>query len=490
MKSAGSGPLEEKTKSDNPTQVDSRRVVASDGEGQRVVDNPTQVDSRRVVASDGEGQRVVVVGLGFVGLTLALALARRGLDVRGVDTNPETLRLLRQRKAPFHENGIQECIEDLVGRRLIVCDSLEEAQGDAYIVAVGTPLEEDGRTPALGGLRAVCSQVGHVLQEGNLVVLRSTVPVGTSREVALPVIEEASGLRCGRGFRLAFAPERTAEGRALHELATNPQIVGGHTKPATESAMRLFENLSEAVIDVGSLEAAELSKLIDNSYRDHVFAYANMLAPLTERLGLDLHRIVDAVNFSYERNRVPRPSPGVGGPCLSKDPLLLASVYERHGLSTQMIEEVRRINTRGPGLVCDKLLRLLDAAGKQASMARVSLVGLAFKGEPETSDLRGSTSLALLAQLPEIGQLRGYDPVVPAEAIAGLGLLPVSLEEAFEDADALLVLNNHASYREWKLPTLLDRMRKPAVFIDCWHLFEPTVIKGVERILYGGVGND
>lgn len=452
--------------------------------------NRTQVDSKRAALSGGAGQSVVVVGLGFVGLTLAIALARKGLDVRGVDTNPETLRSLRQRKAPFHESGMQECIEDLVGRNLKVCDSLEEAQGDVYIVAVGTPLKADGRTPALEGLRAVCSQIGQVLREGNLVALRSTVPVGTSREVALPVLEEASGLCCGRDFQLAFTPERTAEGRALHELATNPQIVGGHTESAAESAMRLFGELSETVIDVGSLEAAELSKLIDNSYRDHVFAYANMLAPLTESLGLDLHRIIDAVNFSYERNRVPRPSPGVGGPCLSKDPLLLASVYERHGLSTQMIEEVRRINTRGPGLVRDKLLRLLDAAGKRLSLAKVSLVGLAFKGEPETSDLRGSTSLELLAQLPEIGQLRGYDPVVPAETIAELGLLPVSLEEAFEGADALLVLNNHASYTGWKLPTLLDRMRKPAIFIDCWHLFEPTVIKDVEGILYGGVGND
>lgn len=433
---------------------------------------------------------VTVVGLGYVGLTLAVTLTDVGFAVVGFDVNEELVGKLRKGEAPFYEKHLQQYLDFHAGRNLTFASSLEDARGSIYIITVGTPLLKPSMLPNVEYLQRAAADVGSVLEPGDLVILRSTIPVGCSREQVIPVLEAKSGLKVGRDILLAYAPERTAEGLALQELRTNPQLVGGFDERSTELASRVFNGITRTVVDVGSLEAAELSKLLDNSYRDHKFAFVNQMARLTEKLGLDLSEIIDAVNFGYGRNNLPKPSPGVGGPCLSKDPYILGSVFTRHGLEPTLLTDSRRVNESMPIHLVDKLAELLRRCGKDIEKARIALLGFAFKGDPETSDLRDSTSLWFLDRLPNRANVIGYDPVVQPEELSALGITAGTVRECFTDTDAVVILNNHRSYRDLNVFALLKLMRRPAVFVDTWHVFNPIDIKRVEGILYAGVGND
>jgi UDP-N-acetyl-D-mannosaminuronic acid dehydrogenase len=435
-------------------------------------------------------RRVTVVGLGYVGLTLAVTLTDVGFAVVGFDVDEELVGKLRKGQAPFYEKHLQQYLDFHAGRNLTFASNLEDARSSIYIITVGTPLLKPSMLPNVEYLRRAAADVGGVLEPGDLVILRSTISVGCSREQVIPVLEAKSGLTVGRDFLLAYAPERTAEGLALQELRTNPQLIGGFDERSTELTSRVFNCITRTVIDVASLEAAELSKLLDNSYRDHKFAFVNQMARLTEKLGLDLCEIIDAVNFGYGRNNLPKPSPGVGGPCLSKDPYILGSVFVRHGLAPTLLVDSRQVNESMPAHLVDKLAELLRRCGKDIEKARIALLGFAFKGDPETSDLRDSTSLWFLDRLPSKNNVIGYDPVVRTEEIAALGIVPGTVRECFTDADAVVILNNHRSYRDLNVFELLKLMRRPAVFVDTWHVFNPIDIKRVDGIVYAGVGND
>lgn len=433
---------------------------------------------------------ISILGMGYAGLPLGLVLANAGFRVIGYDTNKQRIDDLKAGKIHFFEEGMQRYLDRLLGSYIFFTSSVDDAKGDIYIVTVGTPLIAGQKKPNLDYIGNASRTIGSLLKKGDLVILRSTVPVGCTKDVVLPVLEKFSGLRGGRGFYLAFAGERTAEGMTLKELVTNPVIIGGFDHVSYSLAANLFHAITPTVINVGSLEAAEMCKLLDNTFRDHLFAYVNNMTQLAEKIGVDLNKLINAVNFGYSRNHIPRISPGVGGPCLSKDPYILASVFEKHNLSPKLIITARKVNENGPILIKEKLASLLRRAGKSIENARITLVGMAFKGEPETSDLRGSTSLSFLSQLPNKNNVRAYDPVVSDDDIKGLGIKPVSLGEGFSGADAVVVLNNHRSYARWDLKALLASMDSPAVFIDTWYNFNPLDLKNHNGILYGGLGND
>jgi len=438
-----------------------------------------------------KNRSVTVLGLGYVGLTLALIMAENGFAVSGFDTNQSLLESLREKKPPFFEKGMGSLLEKHINIGLKLYESIGAARSDIYVITVGTPVIGAEKEPDIQHLRDAAVSVGQVLEMGDLVVLRSTVPIGCTRGEVLPILEQMSQLKCGQDFYLSFAPERTAEGVALQELRYNPQIIGAYDSRSYDLTARLFNELTPTLINVGTIEGAEMGKLMDNTFRDHLFAYSNLTAKMAESLGLNFHKLIDAVNFGYKRSMIPKPSPGVGGPCLSKDPYILKSTFDFLGIDAGLLLEARCINESGPAQVKRKLEALLGRSGKSLQACRkISLIGMAFKGFPETSDLRDSTSLWFLEQLPDPSIVHVYDPVVPEPDLAALGVTPVSLEAAFQDADAVIILNNHKSYASWEIQGLLNTMNKPAVIIDTWYNFDPITFKTVEGILYGGLGND
>ena len=435
-------------------------------------------------------RHLVVVGLGYVGLTLALVMADESYRVTGVDIDRERVAQLARGESYVHELGLPQLLREHLGTNLRVSTEIP-ADGDVFIVSVGTPVEKgnDGPpTPDLRFLREACELIAPKLRFGSLVVLRSTVPVGTTRSVVLPLLERLSGLRGGLDFHLSFAPERTIEGKALHELRNLPQIIGGLDADSVEATVALFRELTPTVVRVASLESAEMVKLINNSFRDLVFSFANEMARVASAFDVDVVEVIGAANRGYPRDPVPLPSPGVGGPCLTKDPYILAAAGRRAGLEVTLSERGRRINEAMHAFVADALLAKLEALGKDPAASRVLVCGLAFKGHPETGDMRDSSSIRIAELLSgRVGKLYGHDPVVAAADIARQGLEPVELPTGFAGMDAVLFLNNHRRYETLDVFEMVRGLNPPGIVFDGWRLFEPDDVLGACPCVYMGL---
>jgi len=443
-----------------------------------------------VTGTDIRNRKIGIIGLGYVGLTLGLSMAESGFLVYGFDKDPNVTRSLIKKKSLFFEKGISQYLETYVGENFRPLGDVADFRADVYILTVGTPFDREAGRPETQYIIDAATSVGKIIKNNDLVILRSTVPIGCTRETVIPILEKNSGLEAGSDFSVAYCPERTAEGRALEELRTLPQIVGGFDSRSRELAQRIFTENTHTVIDIGSLEAAEACKLLDNSYRDIRFAFSNQLAQLSEELGLDLRHLIQKVNLGYERNAIPEPSPGVGGACLTKDPYILASCFEDHGLSGELFKLGRQINERGPIRIVEQSVSAFAQLGKRLEKAKIFIVGFAFKGSPETSDLRGSTTLSLLTRLQEIGveNICGYDPIVERAAIEAYGVSVCDVTEGFNLADAVFIMNNHSSYRSINMYPLLASMRHPALFFDSWQMFSGNDVTSFPGIVYKSVG--
>jgi len=425
---------------------------------------------------------VGVVGLGYVGLTLAVTLARKGFTVHGVDSSPAVLDALAQAKPHLFEPGVEEALRELLGDRLHVGPALPEGGVDAAILCVSTPVNPDTRGPELGNLRAAARHVAQRSGPDTLVVVRSTVPVGGTRGVVLPEL-----LAAWRGARLAFAPERTIQGQALRELEELPQVVGGLEPESALAAVALFERVARRVVTVSSLEAAELVKLANNCHTDLIYAYGNEVALMAERWGLDPLEVIRAANLDYPRPDLARPG-FVGGACLSKDPYILISASRATGYTPWLVGQARGLNEHLPGHVAERLVAMIREARGRAEGARLSVLGWAYKGWPPTDDMRGTPVVSMLPLFRAAGlELRGHDYLVAGDVISGLGARPVAPEAAFEGVDAVLIITNHPEYAKLELGRLLPRLRRPAVLYDCWRILDEEVIRGA-GVRYAGIG--
>jgi UDP-N-acetyl-D-mannosaminuronic acid dehydrogenase len=435
-------------------------------------------------------RHVTIVGLGYVGLTLALALADEGFLVTGVDTDGARVAMLNEGRSYVHEAGLPELLRrHHEGNFRAALDMGDD--GDVYVVAVGTPVEAvDGRREVvMAHLLHSLDWVAERLRPGNLVVLRSTVPVGTCSRVSIPRLEERTGLRCGVDFHLSFAPERTAEGRALQELRELPQIIGGYNEDSVEATAALFRELTPTLVRVESLEAAELAKLVNNGMRDLVFAFANETARLAASFDLDVVEVIKAANQGYGRDPVPLPSPGVGGPCLTKDPYILASIRDGRGAESTLSEHGRAVNESMTGFVVQRILDGLAHAGKDPARSRLLACGLAFKGQPETSDVRDSTGVAIALRLKDAGvEVLAHDPVVPADVLEACGLpAAAGPPEGVAGMDAVLFLNNHPSFEHLDVPAMLAAMAPRPLVFDGWHQLRVADVLAVGEAVYVGL---
>lgn len=431
---------------------------------------------------------VCIIGLGYVGLTLALALANCNVKVIGVDSNKKTVSSLKSGKSTISETSITELLHENFGENFVVSETIPEQNIQTFIICVGTPLDEN-KIPIIDYVTKSTEAVASKLRPNQLVILRSTVPVGTTRNVVIPILEKISGLKAGSDFHVTFAPERTAEGVALSEMRKNPQIIGGISEKSVKETSKLFEKLTPKIVPVSSLEAAEMVKLIDNSYRDVHFAYANEIALLCEKLHIDARECITKANFQYPRNSIPTPSPGVGGPCITKDPLILVHVAKQLGYELNLVIHSRWLNEFVPSHLASKIIKKLKEIGKEIKDAKIFVIGFAFKGNPETSDMRNSSTLILLRELKKhISTIYGYDPLIPSSELESTGVIPTNVEEGFHNADCVVIMNNHKSYLSFDLKSLIQKTSKPFVFVDCWSMFES--LRKEKEVVYTGVGID
>ena len=426
--------------------------------------------------------RVGVVGLGYVGLTLAVTLARKGFTVFGADRVPRVVEALAAGRPHLFEPGVEEAWRAFLGERLHVATALPRAPLDAVVLCVSTPVESATHAPDLEGLRAAARAVAAGCAPDTLVIVRSTVPVGASRGVVLPELLA----RWGRA-RLAFCPERTIQGQALRELEQLPQVVGGLDDASAEAAAALFARVTPRVVRVSSLEAAELVKLVNNCHTDLIYSFGNEVALLAERAGLDPLEVIRAANVDYPRPDLSRPG-YVGGGCLSKDPYILLASGKALGHEPWLVGRARALNEYLPGHVARRFLALLGQARGGLDGARVALLGFAYKGWPPTDDMRGAPVLAMLEVFRETRlTLAGHDFLVAPQIIRDLGVEPRPLEHVFDGADGVLVVTDHPEYAKLDLGAALAQLRRPALVYDSWRILDEAAVRAA-GIRYAAIG--
>jgi UDP-N-acetyl-D-mannosaminuronic acid dehydrogenase len=417
-----------------------------------------------------EESRVAIVGLGYVGLTLGVALAQRGVRVFGVERREDVVAAANRGEPHFSEQGLAEVLSSVTQRGLFSAhgDFTDVPPCPSYVITVGTPLDQDG-VPRLDMVKNATREVAAHMCDGALLILRSTVQIGTSRNVVGAVLKEAK-----RSASIAMCPERTLEGDALRELSQLPQIIGGIDREAADRAAELFGLLTSSVVRVSSPEAAEMIKLVDNTYRDVRFAFANEVARACDHLGIDAYEVIDSGKLGYQRTNVAYPGL-VGGPCLEKDPhILIRSLSEAAGIDLEITRASRLVNERQPAETVAQALRLF-ARRVPGSTPRVAMLGLAFKGQPETDDLRGSMALRVLTALRSAGHadpVRCYDPVVSRAAIDDLALGLIAHDDmahAVRDADLVFIANNHPSFRKFAFERLIGEMSGDGLVYDYWN---------------------
>lgn len=436
-----------------------------------------------------EDRVVAVYGMGFVGLTLASVLANAGLMVVGVDTNPEVIRKLRHGVPTFFENGLESMLDSLAQTNPIrFIDNPDESDADIHIVCVGTPVDKTN-SPDFSYVNQASEAIARKLKKNDLVIFRSTLPVGSSRHLIIPILEK-SGMKAGADFFVSFAPERTVEGNALEELRVLPQVIGGYDKTSCELAAKLFSKITNTIVEVESLEAAEMVKLLNNTYRDLVFSFANEVAMICDGLNLNAFKLIEGANEGYPRNPIPMPSPGVGGICLAKDPYLYTySVSNKNGYRPVLGVASRSINSAGHMGVLEKIRKFCDRTGKDINTIKIYLIGLSFKGVPETSDIRESIATKLVGALPSPANIHVKDFVVGAEDIAALGCPAVSnIMDGFAGADVVLVMNNHPLNSRFNIADAFKLTQKPFMIFDGWNMFNQQQIESFPDVYYATLG--
>jgi UDP-N-acetyl-D-glucosamine dehydrogenase len=399
---------------------------------------------------EGRNALVGVVGLGYVGLPLAMLFAEKGFQVLGFDvdeTKVSDLNAGRSYIGHIPEDRVKAAVG--AGRLKATSDFTRLGEPDAILICVPTPLTRH-REPDLSYVVQTAESIAAALRRGQLVVLESTTWPGTTREVVKPLLDE-NGMACGREFFLAYSPEREDPGNAQYSTATIPKVVGGITPECTRVAVALYRAIVPEVIPVSSPEVAESTKQLENIFRAVNVGLVNELKMLFHRMGIDVWEVIDAAStkpFGFMRFT---PGPGLGGHCLPIDPYYLTWRARQFDVPTRFVELAGEINTGMPGYVVSRLVEELNQAGKCLKGARILLLGMAYK--PDVDDLRESPTLRLIDLLRAQGAQVSYnDPHIQRLHrtrqydfdMSSVELTP----EELSSADCVVVVTNHRAY-DW-----------------------------------------
>jgi UDP-N-acetyl-D-mannosaminuronic acid dehydrogenase len=414
---------------------------------------------------------VGIIGLGYVGLTLGTVLAAAGASVLGIEKRAELVELTNDGTPHFTEAGLPDALSGVVkSGKLVAATAFEPGVTcDTYIITVGTPLSGDG-VARLDMIEAAARDIAENMPDGALVILRSTVKIGTTRDVVSPILAAS-----GKNFDIAMCPERTLEGKALQELRELPQIVGADGQAVADRAAAVFRRLTKSIVQVSSPEAAEIVKLVGNTFRDVQFAFANEVARLCDAFDVNAHEVISSGKIGYDRTNVPVPGL-VGGPCLEKDPHILMESARSRGLVMEITSSSRLVNERQPAETV-AFIRDEIARRELPYPLRISIVGMAFKGIPETNDLRGSMSVKVLDELKKAcpdASFGLYDPVASYDSLATE--FPdestyTRFGEAVSNASVVVIANNHPSLGKITPRTIHEFMAPNGFVFDYWNHF-------------------
>jgi len=393
---------------------------------------------------NSKSARVGVIGMGYVGLPLAVAVAGTGLKVTGIDVDREKTAKINQ-----GESYIPDVDSKLLGNA--VKDGLLGATTDFSVlgevdiisICVPTPLSEM-REPDIAYVRSAANEVGKYLKAGQLVILESTTYPGTTEEVVLPILEE-SGLTVGKDFYLAFSPERVDPGNKNFGMHNTPKVVGGTTKDCTELASLFYSQFVGQVVPVSSTRAAEMTKLLENIFRCVNIALVNELMLLCDRMNIDIWEVIDAASSKPFGYMPFFPGPGLGGHCIPIDPFYLSWKARQYDFHTEFIELAGKTNENIPYYVVAKAGEALNSHEKSVKGSKILVLGLAYK--KDIGDTRESPALKIISLLEKLGaHIEYHDPYVAQEIIETKTYKSADLTpDIVAESDCVLVVTDHSS---------------------------------------------
>ncbi|HIT76473.1 MAG TPA: nucleotide sugar dehydrogenase [Candidatus Avipropionibacterium avicola] len=403
------------------------------------------------------GADVVVIGLGYVGLPLALEAARSGLRVLGHDTDPEVVAALNAGDSHVDDLDDADLAHLLANGFSASADPSVIAEAEVVVICVPTPLSDDGG-PDLSAVVAATGAVAAHLRPGTVVVLESTTYPGTTEELVVPMLEHGSGLRAGADFHVAFSPERIDPGNPVHGLRNTPKVVGGHTPACTERASAFYSRFVDTVVPAKGTREAETAKLLENTYRHINIALVNEMVQFTHELGIDLWDVIELASTKPFGFQAFRPGPGVGGHCIPIDPNYLShNVRSRLGYPFRFVELAQEINDRMPTYVARRAQEILNDDGLAVNGARVLLLGVTYK--PDIADQRGAAAVPLARALTRLGaSIEFHDPLVESWQFDDRVMSRVpDLEATVTEVDLVILVQDH---RRYEIDRLADLSRR------------------------------
>ncbi len=410
--------------------------------------------------------KICILGLGYVGLTLALKFCQKNFEVIGYDTNKKIITDLQNSKSHIFEQGLDKVLKKFIKNKKFKPINIIPKNIDTYIITVGTPIikKNNRNIPNLQHIKKVTKNLSKIIKKNTLLVYRSTLPLGSSRNVIYKILKENN--KNQNSFLLGFAPERTAEGKALKELSKLPQIVSGIDEISLTRTFSLFKKICDIVVKVKTIEEAELIKLTNNAYRDLSFAFSNQIALICSKFKINANNLVDLCNYKYPRSLVPMPSPGVGGPCLTKDPYILD--YNLKGKKS-IFSYGRDIN--------DKILiNLIDNSLKKINLnmnvkKKVLFCGLSFKGYPITKDLRGSAFVKFYKKYSNNKdiELFYYDSLFNKQDLLNYKIQKFMFKNQIK-FDAIFFLNNSPELKKISIKKINSITSKKTHIFDFWKI--------------------
>ncbi|MDC3036413.1 nucleotide sugar dehydrogenase [Candidatus Pelagibacter sp.] len=426
-------------------------------------------------------KEITVIGLGHIGLPLSVHFLKNFSHVNGYDKDQGKINSLKNLKLNFYEKNLENPLKRAIkSKKLILSNKLNQLNSQIYIICIGSDIENNKISNY--NLITIVKQVAKKISQNDLIVMRGTVQVGVCRNLVVPILEKYSKLKCGVDFFFSYLPERIIEGDAMHELENISQIVSGYSKNCKEKAVEFCSKAFKSLIELNSIEEGEIIKLASNSYRDLSFAFANDVSRISSYYGLSGNDLINKANFGYPRNLIAKPSMGVGGFCLPKDPILFSKLFKSNKNGYSLGENSRNINQDSIKIVFNKIKKFSNKFFKNKKI-NIFIFGITFKGKPETIDIRNSPSIIVAKKLKKLNfKVKFYDAMYK-ELKKNKFDFSESLTNNYKkinQADVIIIANNHELYPKMIEYNLKQNMSsKKKLIFDCWSLLDKQMIENL-----------
>lgn len=438
-----------------------------------------KVINYQIINQNPHYKQICVIGLGHIGLTLSIHLLKYFSNIIGFEILPSKIKNIKNNRLDIYEKNLEGLLNNaLRDNKLILENDFSKVESQIYIVCVGTNLTSKN-LPDNKNITEIIKSLGKKIVKKDLIIIRGTLQVGVSKYLLIKILEKVSKLKCGKDFYFSYMPERIIEGNALEELEQLPQIISAYSKDCSLVANQFAKICFKNNINVNSLEEAEIIKLASNSFRDLNFAFANELTRIANIYYLSGHDLINKANYGYNRNFIKLPSLGVGGFCLPKDPYLFSKLYNNNkSKGYQLAKHSRKINLNSLKILYKKINTFKSQIRKRK--LKILFLGIAFKGYPETIDIRNSSSLSAFEKIKREHLIDLFDL---------MGKKIIKLNPSFKKNivikinnlniyDVVVCFNNNDNYEEIvtsKIKNTLNNKKK--LIIDPWKILDQNFIE-------------